>query len=90
MLQRLAWQEAHGADILKIAVILKTPQDVSRLTDVTWQQMRQRSDKRLLTMAMGGLDAVTRLSDEIFGSNLTFGTLGDASAPGELDSQALD
>ncbi|OQP30525.1 type I 3-dehydroquinate dehydratase [Pantoea latae] len=89
MLRRLAWQEAHGADILKIAVMPKTPQDVSRLTEVTWQ-MRQRSEKPLLTMAMGGLGAVTRMSGEIFGSNLTFGTLGDASAPGQLEVQALD
>lgn len=89
MLRRLSWQAAHGADILKIAVMPKTPQDVSRLTDVTWQ-MRQRSDKPLLTMAMGGLGAVTRVSGEVFGSNLTFGTLGEASAPGQLDVQALD
>ncbi|WP_333609968.1 type I 3-dehydroquinate dehydratase [Pantoea piersonii] len=89
MLRRLTWQAAHGADILKIAVMPKTPQDVSRLTDVTWQ-MRQRSDKPLLTMSMGGLGAVTRMSGEVFGSNLTFGTLGEASAPGQLDVQALD
>lgn len=89
MLRRLTWQAAHGADILKIAVMPKTPQDVSRLTDVTWQ-MRQRSDKPLLTMSMGGLGAVTRVSGEVFGSNLTFGTLGEASAPGQLDVQALD
>ncbi len=89
MLQRLTWQEAHGADILKIAVMPKTPHDVSRLSDVTWQ-MRQRSDRPLLTMAMGGLGAVTRMSGEVFGSNLTFGTLDDASAPGQLEVQALD
>ena len=89
MLQRLTWQAAHGADILKIAVMPKTPLDVNRLTEVTWQ-MRQRSDKPLLTMAMGGLGAVTRLSGEVFGSNLTFGTLDEASAPGQLEVQALD
>ncbi|MEZ3498415.1 type I 3-dehydroquinate dehydratase [Pantoea sp. KPR_PJ] len=89
MLNRLAWQEAHGADILKIAVMPKTPQDVSRLMDITWQ-MRQRSDRPIITMAMGGLGAVTRLSGEVFGSNLTFGTLGEASAPGQLEVEALD
>ncbi len=49
--------------------------------------MRQRSDRPLITMAMGGLGAVTRMSGEIFGSNLTFGTLGEASAPGQLEVQ---
>jgi len=30
------------------------------------------------------------MSGEIFGSNLTFGTLDEASAPGQLEVQALD
>jgi len=89
MLQRLAQQAYYGADVLKLAVMPTSPEDVNRLTSITWQ-MRQRSDRPLLTMAMGGLGAVTRMSGEIFGSNLTFGTLDEASAPGQLEVQALD
>lgn len=88
MLQRLAQQAQYGADVLKLAVMPKTPEDVNRLTNITWQ-MRQRSDKPLLTMAMGGLGTVTRLSGEIYGSNLTFGSMGSASAPGQIDVKVL-
>ncbi|MCZ4058490.1 type I 3-dehydroquinate dehydratase [Pantoea sp. LMR881] len=83
MLKRLEWQAAQGADVLKIAVMPKTPEDVNRLTTITWQ-MRQRSDRLLLTMAMGGQGTISRISGEIYGSNLTFGSLGQASAPGQL------
>lgn len=88
MLQRLAQQAQYGADVLKLAVMPKSPEDVNRLTSITWQ-MRQRSDKPLLTMAMGGQGTVTRLSGEIYGSNLTFGSMGSASAPGQIDVKVL-
>lgn len=88
MLQRLEQQAQYGADVLKLAVMPKTPEDVNRLTSITWQ-MRQRSDKPLLTMAMGGLGTVTRLSGEIYGSSLTFGSMGNASAPGQIDIKVL-
>ncbi len=88
MLQRLAQQAYYGADVLKLAVMPTSPEDVNRLTSITWQ-MRQRSDKPLLTMAMGGQGTVTRLSGEIYGSNLTFGSMGNASAPGQIDVKVL-
>lgn len=88
MLQRLTQQAQYGADVLKLAVMPKTPEDVNRLTSVTWQ-MRQRSDRPMLTMAMGGQGTVTRLSGEIYGSNLTFGSMGSASAPGQIDVKVL-
>lgn len=88
MLQRLEQQAQYGADVLKLAVMPKTPEDVNRLTSITWQ-MRQRSDRPLLTMAMGGQGTVTRLSGEIYGSNLTFGSMGSASAPGQIDVKVL-
>jgi len=43
------------------------------------------SDKPQLTMSMGGLGAITRLSGEVFGSDLTFGMIGTPSAPGQVD-----
>ncbi|WP_017912520.1 type I 3-dehydroquinate dehydratase, partial [Xanthomonas sp. SHU 166] len=90
---RLQRQQALGADVLKIAVMPRDPGDVLHLLDATWQ-MRQRSGQPLLTMAMGPLGAVSRLSGGTFGQSLTFGMLGSASAPGQIDAarlrQALD
>ncbi|WP_228136065.1 type I 3-dehydroquinate dehydratase [Xanthomonas sp. NCPPB 1128] len=90
---RLQRQQVLGADVLKIAVMPRDPGDVLHLLDATWQ-MRQRSGQPLLTMAMGPLGAVSRLSGGTFGQSLTFGMLGSASAPGQIDAarlrQALD
>ena len=42
-----------------------------------------------ITMAMGPLGVVSRLAGETFGSAVTFGTVGAASAPGQVDARAL-
>ncbi len=41
-------------------------------------------DYPVVTMAMGRMGLLSRISGQIFGSCITFGTLGKASAPGQL------
>lgn len=88
ILSRLQQQDAQGADILKIALMPHSPADVTRLLDASWQ-MRQQTDKPMLIMAMGDTGKITRMSGELFGSNLTFASLGEASAPGQIASDEL-
>ncbi len=88
LLERLQWQEAQGADILKIAAMPHSPEDVIRLLEVT-RLMREQSDKPLLTMSMGDLGKLSRAAGELFGSNLTFASQGAASAPGQLSVETL-
>ncbi|MEE7548737.1 type I 3-dehydroquinate dehydratase [Xanthomonas sp. Kuri4-1] len=85
---RLQRQQALGADVLKIAVMPNDPGDVLALLEATWQ-LRRHSDRPLLTMAMGPLGVVSRLSGETFGQALTFGMLGTASAPGQVEAAPL-
>ena len=40
-------------------------------------------------MSMGKLGAVSRISGEIFGSAMTFGSAKKASAPGQIEVTAL-
>jgi len=88
MLARLAKQRALGADVLKLAVMPRSAGDVLRLLKVT-DQTRRQGHVPLLTMAMGGLGTISRLSGETFGSSLTFGSLGQGSAPGQIDAGVL-
>lgn len=81
---RLRRQDALGADVLKIAVMPKQPRDVLTLLDATLQ-VRDETSKPLLTMSMGALGVISRLAGETFGSSLTFGMMGKASAPGQID-----
>lgn len=72
-----------GADVLKVAVMPKKPKDVLRLMSVTEEKNRQISSP-LVTMAMGDLGRISRVGGRITGSAMTFGSVGEASAPGQL------
>ncbi|MFT3997265.1 MAG: type I 3-dehydroquinate dehydratase [Asticcacaulis sp.] len=82
---RLRRQDALGGDILKIAVMPKDAGDVLKLLDATWQMRSRYTSKPLLTMSMGGTGVVSRLAGETFGSAMTFGMMGVASAPGQIE-----
>ena len=59
------------------------------LLDATLTMKEHYPDTPVITMSMGPLGAVSRISGELFGSALTFGTAGTASAPGQLPAPAL-
>jgi 3-dehydroquinate dehydratase-1 len=89
IIARLRKQDQLGADILKIAVMPQSPADVLKLLDATAQMRANYSLKPQLTMSMGGLGSISRLSGEVFGSDLTFGMIGVPSAPGQVEVQQL-
>ena len=84
MLGRLRAMAEAGADAVKLAVVPHDPHDVARLLGVT-ARASEELDVPVVTMSMGGLGAVSRVSGAVFGSALTFATAGGApSAPGQL------
>jgi 3-dehydroquinate dehydratase-1 len=72
-----------GADIAKVAVMPQSMDDVHRLLGATLQASRALPIP-VVSMAMGGLGAVTRLCGGVFGSALTFAVGAAASAPGQI------
>ena len=86
--RRLTLMKTFGADIAKIAVMPNSARDVLNLLLAT-DNIKYKLNCPLITMAMGDLGKVTRISGEVFGSCLTFGTVGDASAPGQIESTNL-
>lgn len=85
---RLKKMEEAGADICKIAVMPQSPTDVLTLLEATWEA-RQTANRPIATISMGKFGLVSRISGSTFGSAITFGTAGNASAPGQLDSASL-
>ena len=73
-----------GADICKIATMPHSPADVLTLLDATRIMAEEHADRPLITMAMGALGIVSRVSGETFGSAATFGMAGTPSAPGQI------
>ena len=84
MVSRMTRMEAMGADILKIAVMPQEPKDVLKLLSAS-VEMSRRSERPVITIAMSGMGAVSRICGEVFGSSITFGTVGESSAPGQMD-----
>lgn len=83
MLATLKAMEAAGADVAKLAVMPLSMNDVQALLGVTLEAA-QTLRIPVVTMAMGGLGAVTRLCGGVFGSALTFAVGSAASAPGQM------
>ncbi len=88
MVARLKRMEQMHADILKIAVMPKSRRDVLALLDAT-EEMSRLTKRPLITMSMGGLGVISRLAGEAFGSAITFGSAGKASAPGQIAVEEL-
>ncbi len=73
-----------GADLPKIAVMPKSPQDVLTLLAATLTMKEKYATRPLITMSMGKSGGVSRVTGRLFGSAMTFGTVGQASAPGQI------
>ena len=89
MVDRLCKMQKAGADLLKIAVMPRDPGDVLTLLAATWQMKECYATQPVITMAMGGTGVISRMAGEIFGSALTFGAVGKASAPGQVKVEEL-
>ncbi|MEO4203364.1 type I 3-dehydroquinate dehydratase [Acinetobacter pittii] len=86
--KRLLKQDQMGADILKIAVMPKSKQDVFTLMNATLK-VSQQTTKPLLTMSMGQLGTISRVATANMGGSYSFGMIGQASAPGQIDVTKL-
>ncbi|WP_153564365.1 type I 3-dehydroquinate dehydratase [Acinetobacter baumannii] len=86
--KRLLKQDQMGADVLKIAVMPKSKQDVFTLMNATLK-VSQQTTKPLLTMSMGQLGTIYRVATANMGGSYSFGMIGQASAPGQIDVTKL-
>lgn len=89
MIRRLCKMQELGADITKIAVMPQSKKDVLTLLAATEEMYREHADRPMITMSMSGTGALSRLCGEVFGSAVTFGAAGKASAPGQMEVKEL-
>lgn len=86
---RLCVMKHLGASIPKIAVMPQTKKDVLNLMAATLQAKEALPDTPMISMSMGALGAVSRVAGANFGSAVTFGCYGKASAPGQIPIEQL-
>lgn len=87
---RLIKMQQMGADIPKIAVMPQSRKDVLTLLLATEEMTAEYADRPIITMSMSGTGLISRLCGEVFGSSCTFGAVGKASAPGQMNAEDLD
>lgn len=85
---RFAEAERRGADVAKVAVMPKDPQDVLTLLAATYCASRT-IDVPLISMSMGGLGALSRVVGWMYGSAATFAVGKSSSAPGQITVEEL-
>lgn len=89
IVSRLERMRDMGADVAKIAVMPQDPADVLTLLRATWDFHTANPDTPIITMSMGATGVVSRVAGRTFGSAATFGTVGAASAPGQIPTGTL-
>ena len=87
---RLRKMQELDADIPKIAVMPQNKKDVLTLLAATEEMVSEYADRPVITMSMAGTGLISRLCGEVFGSALTFGAVGKASAPGQMNAADLN
>ena len=90
LVYRLRKMQDMGADIPKIAVMPQNKADVLTLLAATEEMYRCYADRPLITMSMSATGVITRLCGEVFGSAMTFGAVGQVSAPGQIPVEKLN
>lgn len=88
LVNRLCTMRKIGADLPKIAVMPQSRRDVLTLLDAT-EAASRHLDCPIITMSMSGSGVISRICGEVFGSAMTFGAFGKASAPGQIDADEL-
>ena len=85
--RRLVLMNKKGAHISKMAVMPQSALDVLTLLSATEELHREYENMTIITMSMGQLGVVSRLSGGVFGSAMTFGARNSeaASAPGQVE-----
>ncbi|MEO7548710.1 MAG: type I 3-dehydroquinate dehydratase [Ramlibacter sp.] len=93
LVEKFSLAQELGADVAKVAVMPRRMEDVLALLAATLEAS-QKLAIPVVSMAMGGLGATTRVCGGAFGSALTFAVGQSGSAPGQMPiaglSAALD
>ena len=89
MVSRLCRMQELGGDLLKLAVMPRSKEDVVALLSATEEMAARHAERPLITMSMGHLGAISRVCGQFFGSAMTFGAAAEASAPGQIDARRL-
>lgn len=80
--------EEAGGDVLKLAVMPQSLDDVRHLIQATLT-FNEKSRKPMIAIAMGSLGSITRIAPDLCGGSLTFTAGAGKTAPGQLSLEEI-
>lgn len=86
---RLEAMIGMGADVAKIALMPTCLDDVLNLLGATSQVKSKHPDQALITVSMGQMGTISRLAGGVFGSDMTFASVLEESAPGQIPAKNI-
>lgn len=75
--------------VVKIAVIANTEQDVLDLMNFTRGFKTLNPEQEYVTISMGKVGKVSRITSDVTGSSWSFASLDEASAPGQISLSSM-
>lgn len=90
IVERLLRMQQLGADVAKIAVMPHSKEDLEVLLSATVDANIKGNGTPVVSMSMGEIGVQSRVLGEVYGSAITFGCVGEASAPGQLQVKTLN
>lgn len=84
IVQTLEKAKQCGCAIGKFACMPVTPEDVDILLEATAECKEREPEYPVITMSMGEMGVVSRLYGGLYGSEISFGCVGQTSAPGQI------
>ena len=90
IVNRLRMMQDLGADVVKIAVMPENKMHVVNLLAATAMMQEAYAEVPVVTMSMGKMGAISRISGQVFGSAITFASFAEASAPGQIPVDKMD
>lgn len=88
MVRRLKKMEEMGADVAKLAVMPVRRMDVIGLLEATVIADEEMGIP-VVTMSMGEMGVISRVSGGLTGAAMTFAAVGKASAPGQIEVKEM-
>ncbi len=89
LVTRMQRMQNLGADIPKMAVMPVDKSDVLTLLSATDEMYSNYANRPIVTMSMGRNGVISRICGEFFGSAITFGSVTESSAPGQIPAAEL-
>lgn len=89
IVSRLTKAKECGCEMGKLACMPRNQEDVDTLLNATAKMKEKYPDFPLITMSMGELGENSRLYGGLYGSEVSFGSVGQTSAPGQIPYEEM-